>query len=101
MFEGGSFTGLHQDGDGTVDSGHSVIQGYNEVVMLTRLSEAKKLSACSILLAKDGKVTGSKIDGTVLLYTQPHEKNKKKKGPKGKECLWPTNKTIAKWAAAG
>ena len=42
---GGSFTCFHQDGQGTVDSGHSCIKGYNEVVMLRRLPEAEKFSA--------------------------------------------------------
>ena len=34
-----AFTHLHQDGHGTVDSGHQCLTGYNEVVMLRRLDE--------------------------------------------------------------
>jgi hypothetical protein len=38
----GSFTTLHQDGNGTVDSGHQCLAGYNEVVMLLRMPESHK-----------------------------------------------------------
>jgi hypothetical protein len=33
----GTFTRFHQDGFGTVDSGHLCMSGYNEVVMFRRL----------------------------------------------------------------
>lgn len=46
----GSFTHLHQDGFGTVDSGHLCLEGYNEVVMLRRLSLEQKEDALNILL---------------------------------------------------
>lgn len=38
----GSFTQFHQDGFGTVDSGHLCLSGANEVVMLRRLPERHK-----------------------------------------------------------
>jgi hypothetical protein len=41
----GSFTKFHQDGHGTVDSGHQCLRGYNEVVMLRRLTETHKINA--------------------------------------------------------
>jgi hypothetical protein len=46
---GGGFTLLHQDGHGTVDSGHLLVSGYNEVVMLRRLPERHKVAACQSL----------------------------------------------------
>ena len=46
----GSFTHLHQDGHGTVDSGHLYISGCNEVVIFRRMSEERKKHALSILL---------------------------------------------------
>ena len=45
----GSSTWFHEDGRGTVDSGHQCLTGYNEVVMLPRLSEEKKVAALKIL----------------------------------------------------
>ena len=45
----GSFTQFHQDGYGSVDSGHQCIEGYNEVVMLRRLPEVHKKHAMNIL----------------------------------------------------
>lgn len=45
----GSFTSFHQDGHGSVDSGHQCIYGYNEVVMLRRLPEEHKKNAMMIL----------------------------------------------------
>ena len=51
-----SFTAFHQDGHGTVDSGHVCLSGHNEVVMLRRMPECNKLHAMSILSGdnKDG-----------------------------------------------
>lgn len=45
----GSFTAIHQDGFGTVDSGHLCLQGANEVVMLRRLPEVHKKNAMHLL----------------------------------------------------
>lgn len=49
----GSFTDFHQDGHGTVDSGHQCLAGYNEVIMLRRMTEAHKQKAIYILKGKD------------------------------------------------
>lgn len=45
----GSFTHFHQDGHGTVDSGHMCLSGYNEVVILRRLPLARKKHAIQLL----------------------------------------------------
>ena len=45
----GASTWFHQDGHGTVDSGHQCLTGRNEVVMLRRLDEAHKKLAVSML----------------------------------------------------
>jgi len=62
-----SFTAFHQDGHGTVDSGHVCLSGHNEVIMLRRMPEENKLHAMSILSGgKDG-------DGSYnALYGLPH-----------------------------
>jgi hypothetical protein len=44
-----SFTHFHQDGHGTVDSGHLCLSGYNEVIMLRRLPESHKKHAIFLL----------------------------------------------------
>eukprot|EP00571_Detonula_confervacea_P000867 CAMPEP_0172328380 /NCGR_PEP_ID=MMETSP1058-20130122/60322_1 /TAXON_ID=83371 /ORGANISM="Detonula confervacea, Strain CCMP 353" /LENGTH=2122 /DNA_ID=CAMNT_0013045493 /DNA_START=119 /DNA_END=6484 /DNA_ORIENTATION=+ len=59
-----SFTHFHQDGHGTVDSGHLCLSGYNEVVMLRRLTERHKCHAIQIL-------TGTS-DSHGALYGLPH-----------------------------
>jgi len=62
-----SFTHFHQDGHGTVDSGHLCISGFNEVVMLRRLTERHKKHALWILSGKQSN--GFHFDG---LYSMPH-----------------------------
>jgi hypothetical protein len=62
-----SFTHFHQDGHGTVDSGHLCISGFNEVIMLRRLTERHKRHALWILSGK--QPNGSHFDG---LYSVPH-----------------------------
>ena len=62
-----SFTAFHQDGHGTVDSGHVCLSGYNEVIMLRRMPEENKLHAMSILNGdKDGEGSYN------TLYGLPH-----------------------------
>ena len=61
-----SFTQVHQDGYGTVDSGHLCLAGYNEVVMLRRLTERHKKHALSLLRGEDRTMC---YDG---LYDLPH-----------------------------
>lgn len=45
----GAFTQMHQDGRGTVDSGHVVLSGYNDVVKLRRIPERHKQFVNSML----------------------------------------------------
>jgi hypothetical protein len=45
----GAFTWFHEDGHGTVDSGHQCLAGRNEVVMLRRMDEAHKAAALRML----------------------------------------------------
>lgn len=61
-----SFTQVHQDGHGTVDSGHLCLTGFNEVIMLRRMMERHKIHALSLLR---GKGRGAHYDG---LYDMPH-----------------------------
>jgi hypothetical protein len=62
---------MHQDGHGTVDSGHSVLSGYNEVVMLRRIPECHKLNACRIIPSLRGCRTLQEARAT--LYKLPHD----------------------------
>lgn len=61
----GSYTIFHQDGHGTVDSGHLCLSGYNEVIILRRLTETHKKNAMKILNGNDYPVDNS-------LYHLPH-----------------------------
>jgi hypothetical protein len=67
-----SFTTFHQDGHGTVDSGHLVITGYNEVVMLRRLTERHKKHALWLLTGNRSTDTGSTLEHFDGLYSEPH-----------------------------
>ncbi|KAL7553995.1 hypothetical protein ACHAWF_017589 [Thalassiosira exigua] len=60
-----SFTHFHQDGHGTVDSGHLCLAGYNEVVMTRRLTERHKCHALHLL-------TGTRRPHDIL-YGLPHQ----------------------------
>jgi hypothetical protein len=81
----GGFTQMHQDGHGTVDSGHIALSGYNEVLMLRRLPERHKVEACKAL--PDGMdKKGNQYDG---MFGLPHD-----------QCIahgWPTKDTILHW----
>ena len=61
----GGFTSFHQDGHGTVDSGHTCHAGYNEVVMLRRLPDSHKRNAMKYL-----------PKGHDALYEKPHDDGK-------------------------
>jgi len=61
----GSFTHLHQDGHGTVDSGHYNVTGYNEVIMLRRMPEIHKRNACRMVPGASDKYDA--------LYGKPHD----------------------------
>ena len=64
---------VHQDGYGTVDSEHTVLQGYNEVMMLRRLPENHKKNAVSLFpsLVEEGKTAHS------VMYVLPHDNERK------------------------
>ena len=64
----GSFTHFHQDGFGTVDSGHLCLAGYNEIVMLRRLPTNHKENAMNILTGQSSEESPI-YDG---LYKLPH-----------------------------
>jgi hypothetical protein len=70
----GGFTHFHQDGHGTVDSGHFCMSGYNEVVILRRLTERHKKHALWIL-TRDRKSSKSGLDFYDGLYQLPHDDN--------------------------
>lgn len=78
----GGFTSFHQDGLGTVDSGHTSVSGFNEVVMLRRLPEEHKKNAMKY-------IPGGK--GSDALYDEPHESFKTDKN------VWPSKERIEKW----
>ncbi|GFH56627.1 hypothetical protein CTEN210_13103 [Chaetoceros tenuissimus] len=82
----GSFTHFHQDGYGTVDSGHLCLEGYNEVVMLRRMDDDHKRHALSILQCVDGRKKRGP-EAFDALYGLPHHNNTKP--------LWPTKSAIA------
>ena len=87
MILGGGFTQTHQDGHGTVDSGHSNLSGYNEVVMLRRMPECHKLNACALIpqLGDDCNPTNQAVN---MLYQLPHADGW------NDSPQWPTTETI-------
>ena len=86
---GGGSTGLHQDGNGTADSGHTVLQGYNEVIMFKRLTTNEKIKACAIWDGKKDAASGKKI-----LYTGPHSDGGK---AARKKASFPNKEISQKW----
>jgi hypothetical protein len=68
---GGGYTQFHQDGHGTVDSGHSNLSGFNEVIMLRRLPECHKIHACQKIPLLSGDRTEE--DAFKTLYKLPHD----------------------------
>jgi len=83
-----SFTHFHQDGHGTVDSGHMCLMGYNEVVMLRRMTERHKMNALQLLNGgeRNGDYTTRQYDA---LYGLPHADGYKSR-PR-----WPTTEAIS------
>lgn len=49
----GAFTWFHEDGHGTVDSGHQCLRGRNEVVMLKRMDAEQKTEALKVPHQRD------------------------------------------------
>ncbi|KAL9178436.1 hypothetical protein ACHAXT_003766 [Thalassiosira profunda] len=82
-----AFTHLHQDGHGTTDSGHLCLSGYNEVIMLRRLTEKHKCHALNLL-------TGGEVNPRGILYGLPHEDQKTQLG-------WPSKDAIGKCKKMG
>ena len=82
----GASTYFHQDGHGTVDSGHLCLAGQNEVILLPRLSEARTREAMDILRGN--------TDYSVR--TEPHADEEFRVKPS-----WPTKETLGKLNAAG
>jgi hypothetical protein len=70
-----AFTHFHQDGHGTVDSGHLCIHGYNEIIMLRRLTERHKKHALWILSGKPTDASDANPSYFDGLYSEPHGDN--------------------------
>jgi len=90
-----AFTHFHQDGHGTVDSGHFCLKGYNEVILLRRLTERHKKHALMILTGNflnNGDKTHDYFDA---LYQVPHGDEL------GEKPAWPTKEQIEKCRQMG
>ena len=74
---------MHQDGHGTVDSGHLVIAGYNEVIMLRRLPERHKQHAMRDMGNYDA------------IYKLPHGDSCD--GHQGERPAWPSKSDVQRW----
>jgi len=87
-----AFTHFHQDGHGTVDSGHLCLSGYNEVVILRRLTERHKKHALMILTSdfETNKEISHESFPTYFdgLYQEPHA------DLLGEKPSWPTEAQI-------
>lgn len=82
-----SFTHFHQDGFGTVDSIHVCLSGYNEVVIVRRMTEERKKHALYLLSRGDrcDIPTHRTYDG---LYDLPHGDGC------GERPMWPDHTSI-------
>merc|ERR1712151_277541 len=82
-----SFTHFHQDGYGTVDSIHVCLSGYNEVVIVRRMTEERKRHALYLLKGGDRFDISSQrtYDG---LYGLPHGDGY------GDKPMWPDHTAI-------
>ena len=74
----GASTVFHEDGNGTVDSGHQVLTGHNEVVMLPRIDSADKQEALDIVTGNHQQIEN------YALKVEPHSDHVTNKP------LWPT-----------
>lgn len=88
---GSTYTSLHQDGLGTVDSGHSCLYGNNEVFMLRRLPEIHKQKACSMVPTKETDSLTALVVSDNTMYRLPHDDGRQDKQ------LWPTNQVVEEW----
>jgi hypothetical protein len=64
---------VHQDGYGTVDSGHTVLEGYNKVILLRRIPEPHKVHAVGIFPSLVEAGSSAKK----VLYGLPHANERK------------------------
>ena len=72
---GGGYSDIHEDGYGTVDSGHINLHGYNEIVILRRLPDIHKINAARRL-------------GVKTMETLPHDRVTPLKWPTTKDIEW-------------
>jgi hypothetical protein len=79
----GAVTWFHEDGHGTVDSGHQCLLGENEVIMLRRMPEEHKQKAIKLLASNQD----------YNLRDKPHDA--------GDKPQWPTKKQIKKLRKLG
>ena len=91
---GGGYTSLHQDGHGTVDSGHTVLKGNNEVFILPRIAKKHEKQVLDVLLGGQGDPKSE--DGIKAIYRLPHDEE-------GiiKTFTWPTMQMIQKLKELG
>jgi hypothetical protein len=82
MGVGGAHTKFHEDGSGTVDSGHLCLCGFNEVIILRRLDGTRRTNAASIL--------------GISLEKRPHVLD-----TSNKDFSWPTVAKIEELKAQG
>lgn len=80
----GSFTWVHQDGVGTVDSGHQSLGGVNEVIMFQRLTDASKQMVLNTL---------ANTAGGYSPRTAVHDD--------GAKPAWPTRAALGELEASG
>ena len=79
---GNNGTTFHEDGYGTIDSGHLVLSGFNEVIILRRLRGKAREKAAKILNISS-------------LYKRPNDSEGEK------EFHWPTKAQISELEKLG
>jgi hypothetical protein len=83
----GGFTHAHQDGEGGVNSLHTAISSWNEIIIMTRIPEFHKEYAMDVM----NKESGTNYNA----FRQPHcQAQNDRPG-------WPTNDTMAEWTRMG
>jgi hypothetical protein len=92
---GGGFTQMHQEGQGTVDSGCTMLSGYTEVVMLRRLPECHKKKACQLIPSETTDLSLRKQQALNVLYRLPCDYGHNNK------LMWPETGTVEAWEKLG
>ena len=72
---GGGHSSIHEDGYGTVDSGHVNLHGYNEVVILRRIPDIHKVNASARL-------------GVKAWLSLPHDRREQFRWPSSTDIEW-------------